>query len=264
MIVSTSTISTLLIQLFRIHNRISLPGLGAFVAEYQPATFSNDGTHMTPPSKKIVFRTNEVWNDGYLEEALATKENTTKEEAKKELSNYVRQLISELNNGEKVIFNDFGTLYKKLESSYYFELAQGVNLLPESFGLQELDVKPVSTVIPPLTPITPLTSAAGVAPAITPLSAEPISSGYTSPKSSYMASSTPSTSTYGNPKKTIAPPPASKGNRGIGWWILVIIVVLLVAAAFVFKKQFGELYDKWYYTPTEQELLKRYNSGERG
>ncbi len=175
MAVSLSSVGNLLAQLLRLHNRVSLPGMGAFVAEYQPASFIRGGKGMLPPAKTITFSTTELWNDGFLEEALANKTRIAPEEAKQELAQFIQEVHTLLKEGKRVELPNFGTMRITADGTYLFEKEEDTNLLPDSFGLLELDVTPLSyddipepvanphsgttplqSAITPLTPLTPI------------------------------------------------------------------------------------------------------------
>ena len=269
--ISISTVSELLLQLFRLHNRVSLPGWGAFVAQQQPATFSDDGKRLTPPSKKIIFRTNEVWNDGYLEEALAAKENKPKEEIKRILGSFLQNLAFDADNGKRILFKDLGSLSKNPDGTYRFDMLPGVNLLPESFGLLELEVTPIpaSGATKPFVTATPLIPTIKPPETITPLSVTPkpvaTTPAYVPPKP--IVATSASASFGAEPKsvpeaETWAEPP-HKSALGVVCWSLLGLVVALVVAFFVFKEQLSTLYDEHYYTPEERELLKDYETKNR-
>lgn len=169
---SLSIIGDLLAQLLRLHNRVSLPGLGAFVTEYRPAAIIKNGKGLLPPDKIVAFRISELWNDGLLEKEFASKAMISEEDAKKQIAQFVRELDTLLREGKRVEFPDFGTMRITADGDYYFKKDDDVNLLPESYGLLELDITPLPHETPPpaheplsfpkIEPFTP-------APVITPL-----------------------------------------------------------------------------------------------
>jgi len=193
MAISLFNVSKLLVQLLQVHNRVLLPGVGAFIAEYQSAAIVNDGKTLLPPSKSLIFRANEKWDDGFLEIALAQQDQISQEEAKQQLTQFTQEILSLLKEGNQVEFPDFGTLRKTSEGIYLFEKDADVNLLAASFGLPEIEMTPLQ-VVPIETP-----------PAIVPEKIykpiEPIK------------------------KKEEKP----KKKRGY-WWLIVVIILLAVAA----------------------------------
>ena len=50
-------LSKMVRQLILEHDKVFLPGLGAFVAEIVPSTFSDKGYTVNPPYRRLSFRT---------------------------------------------------------------------------------------------------------------------------------------------------------------------------------------------------------------
>ncbi|MDR0729768.1 MAG: SPOR domain-containing protein [Prevotellaceae bacterium] len=146
MAVSLFKISTILVELLREHNRVSLPGIGAFKTEYKPATLIKNGKSLLPPSKVIEFREEELWNDGLLEARVAAKECIPLDEAKQQITQLTTDIQTALDEGKRVELPDFGTLRITADGDYLFEKDDDLNLLPESIGLDELSITPLSEV----------------------------------------------------------------------------------------------------------------------
>jgi nucleoid DNA-binding protein len=155
MAVSLSIIGDLLAQLLRTHNRVSLPGLGAFVTEYKPAAIIKNGRGLLPPAKTVTFRTSELWNDGFLEKEFAAKAMIPEEEAKRQIAQFIREVDALLREGKRVEFPEFGTMRITADGDYSFKKDEDINLLPDAFGLLELDVTPLSYDTPPPVPPAP-------------------------------------------------------------------------------------------------------------
>ncbi|MDR2361457.1 MAG: SPOR domain-containing protein [Prevotellaceae bacterium] len=146
MAVSLFKISTILVELLREHNRVSFPGMGAFKTEYKSATLIKNGKSLLPPTKTIEFREEELWNDGLLEARVAAKESIPLDEAKQQIAQLSTDIQTALNEGKRVEFPDFGTLRITADGDYLFEKDDDLNLLPESAGLDELSITPLSEV----------------------------------------------------------------------------------------------------------------------
>jgi nucleoid DNA-binding protein len=138
--VSLFKVSNLLIGLLREHNRVSLPGIGAFKTEERPATFIRGGQSMLPPSKTVAFRIEEVWNDGLLEAALAENDAIPLEEAKQQLAEFTDRIHTAMQEeGRRIEFPDFGILRITADGDYLFEKDDDLNLSTAAFGLPEID-----------------------------------------------------------------------------------------------------------------------------
>ncbi|MDR3133505.1 MAG: SPOR domain-containing protein [Prevotellaceae bacterium] len=169
---SLSIIGDLLAQLLRTHNRVSLPGLGAFVTEYKPAAIIKNGKGFLPPTKTVAFRTSELWNDGFLEKEFAAKAMIPEEESKRQIAEFVRELDALLREGKRIEFPDFGTMRITADGDYSFKKDEDINLLPESFGLMELDVMPLPADTPPAPPVSPIPPVPPISP-VSPISSVP-------------------------------------------------------------------------------------------
>jgi hypothetical protein len=130
-------IVSLLRDLIIEHNRVSLPCLGSFLSEYEPACFVDGKIH--PPSKSIVFRQNEIWNDEKLEKSLSQHLNESIGVAKEETAFWVDDICVLLATGEMAVLEGLGKLYISKQSKLIFE-QMSENLLLDSFGLEPVDI----------------------------------------------------------------------------------------------------------------------------
>jgi nucleoid DNA-binding protein len=217
-----SVISVLLRQLLRTHNRVSLPGLGAFMVDLTPATIIKGGRAMCPPSKRIVFSTAEVWNDGLLEQALAKDQGYTQEGAQKQMAAFSQKLIEQLAAGRRVEFPELGMLRMTADKEWRFTPFEPVDMDADSFGLLELE----------MTPLTPRPS-------------EPSSPVTKPPVLPYMPP---------NPLPPIAEPPTRRRCSVVCWVLLVLL--LLVVGGFVFRRPIVDYIERTYYTPQELAYLR--------
>jgi hypothetical protein len=134
----SNTIVILLKELIMECNRVSLPCLGSFLSEYSPAAISEGKIY--PPSKAIVFRQNEIWNDEKLENRIAQVNNISIGVAKEELAFWIDNVCVLLATGEEVLLPDLGRLYVSGQAKLIFE-QNSENLLMESFGLEPVDIQ---------------------------------------------------------------------------------------------------------------------------
>ncbi|MDR0295614.1 MAG: hypothetical protein LBH91_05425 [Prevotellaceae bacterium] len=216
--VELSVISKLLQQLLSSYNRVSLPGLGAFKVEYTPATFINGGTGMTPPSKRIYFSSEEIWNDNLLEEALAKEQGCSLEEAKQQLAEFGEQTIQTLTNRQHIAFPGLGTLRITDEQEYHFEVET-----PDTFGLLILNE---TTLRPTITDPQPVDK-----PPILPVAVSPVQP----PK-----------------ERTYTKEPS------YWWLWLIAIIVVLAVCCYVFCEPIQTMIEKAYYGELYETFLKEY------
>ncbi len=126
-------------DLLREHNRVSLPGIGAFVGNYQPAKLNEDTFELAPPYKEITFSKDETWNDELLEKSVARVEEISDDEAKRMIAKAVDSIVDELNKNESCDLPGFGRLVKEAWR-ITFEIEEGLNLLTEAFGLETISI----------------------------------------------------------------------------------------------------------------------------
>lgn len=139
-----STLSRLLRELLLTHDRVSLPGMGSFIAELAPSVFSDRALVIHPPFRRVLFRTSEVWNDELLENLYATEQNTDLNTAKEKIQLFIREFINELNIKKNIIIPGFGTMKAIDQKDYFFVADKGLFIYPEAYGLEPINIKLLS------------------------------------------------------------------------------------------------------------------------
>ncbi len=135
-------ISSYIIILLEEHEYVILPGLGAFIAVYQPALLINEGRTMLPPTRRISFNPDLKINDGLLAGFLARQLKISPSRANKILEQYSEELIYRLDQDGKVVFDHLGIL--RLENNQFlFEADSSTVVSPGSFGLEPVAAEPV-------------------------------------------------------------------------------------------------------------------------
>ncbi|MEN6619464.1 MAG: hypothetical protein ABFC28_08250 [Rikenellaceae bacterium] len=139
-----STLSRLLRELLLTHDRVSLPGMGSFIAELAPSVFSDRALVIHPPFRRVLFRTSEVWNDELLENLYATEQDTDLNTAKEKIQLFIREFINELNIKKNIIIPGFGTMKATDQKDYFFVADKGLFIYPEAYGLEPINIKLLS------------------------------------------------------------------------------------------------------------------------
>jgi nucleoid DNA-binding protein len=219
--VELSVVSILLRQLLHTHDRVSLPGLGAFMVDLTSASLIKGGRAMRPPSKRIVFSSAETWNDGLLEQALAKDQGYTPEGAQKQIAAFSQRLIEQLTAGRRVELPELGMLRMTADKEWRFVPFETVDVDADSFGLLELEMTPLAPEPPkPLNPVT--------RPPVLP---------YMPPK----------------PLSPVAEPPARSRCSAVCW--VLIALLLLVVGGFIFRRPIVNYIEQSYYTPEQLAYL---------
>ena len=91
------------------NDRVVLPGLGCFVAELVPSTFSDKGYTINPPYRRLYFRSRPDQGDE-LVRFYAVSNNVDMAIADRIISDFVSELRSILHTKKTVIFPGLGRL----------------------------------------------------------------------------------------------------------------------------------------------------------
>jgi len=138
------TLSKLLRELLLTHDRVSLPGMGSFLAELAPSVFSDRAMVIHPPFRRVLFRTSEIWNDELLENSYAVEMNTDFKTAKEKIQIFMKEFINELNVKKSIKIPDFGTMRATDQRDYFFVADKDLFIYPEAYGLEPINVKLLS------------------------------------------------------------------------------------------------------------------------
>jgi len=116
---------------------VIVPDLGGFVANYRPAEMDLASNSFSPPRKEIIFSSKLDKNDGLLVNHISESEGVGYLEARLIISEFVDEVKSKLENGEKVVFSKIGNLQYDHNERFIFEIEIHENLLLDAFGLED-------------------------------------------------------------------------------------------------------------------------------
>ena len=125
-----------LIELLRLHDCVIVPDLGGFVTNYRPAEVDLASNSFNPPVKEIIFTGKLNKNDGLLVNYISETEGVGYMEARLIISEFVDELWSKLENGEKYEFKNIGSLQFDRNEKLIFEPEVHENLLLEAYGME--------------------------------------------------------------------------------------------------------------------------------
>ena len=121
-------------------DKVVLPGLGSFVAEVVPSTFSDKGYTINPPYRRLFFRAGSD-EGGALASFYASMNNVEQEVAEKIISDIVAELKTILYTRKTVIFPGLGRLRATKENNVFFVADEDLDIYPEGFGLEPISLK---------------------------------------------------------------------------------------------------------------------------
>ena len=128
-------LSTYISDLLYRYECVIIPGFGAFLTRYRPASIDEKSNTFNPPSKVLSFNRQLQVNDGLLANYIASAEKCSYESALQKVRNFSAHLSSELNNGNTVSLDKIGTFSLNEERSIQFEPVHKQNFSTSSFGL---------------------------------------------------------------------------------------------------------------------------------
>jgi|SRR5690554_3047341 len=128
-------LSTYISDLLYRYECVIVPGFGAFLTRYKPASIDENSNTFNPPSKVLSFNRQLQVNDGLLANYVASVEKCSYESALQKVRNFSANLTSELNSGNTVSLDKIGKFSLNEERSIQFEPIHKQNFNTSSFGL---------------------------------------------------------------------------------------------------------------------------------
>jgi len=125
-----------LVELLRLHDCVIVPDLGGFVTNYRPAEMDLANNTFNPPVKEIIFTGKLSKNDGLLVNYISETEGVGYFEARQIISEFVDEIWSKLENGEKIEFQNVGSLQFDRNEKLIFEPEVHENFLLEAYGME--------------------------------------------------------------------------------------------------------------------------------
>ena len=133
-------LSKMVKELILDRDRVVLPGLGTFVAEMVPATFSDRGYTINPPYRRLYFRSRQE-DDSALVELYSVSNNIGKDIAGRILADFLGELKEVLKEKKTVVFPGLGRLRATRENNFFFVPDEDLDIYPEGFGLAPISLK---------------------------------------------------------------------------------------------------------------------------
>jgi len=122
------------------HDSLGLPGLGTFVAEEMPASFSDRGYTVNPPYRRLSF-TERASDDTLLLDLYAGANPQAPKEAEAVLLSFLKELKEELELRKTVDLPGLGRLRATRENHFFFVADEALDISPEACGLSAVSLK---------------------------------------------------------------------------------------------------------------------------
>ena len=122
-------------------DEVALPGLGVFLAEFVPASFSDKGFTINPPYKRLTFRQEVNAGDDTLIRMYAEANNIGEDAAARIVNDFLSGLKDILMVRKAVVFPELGKLRATRENNFFFIADENLDIYPEGFGLEPVSLK---------------------------------------------------------------------------------------------------------------------------
>ena len=119
---------------------VTLPGIGAFVAEVVPSSFSDKGYTIHPPYRRLFFTPREG-EDTLLVDAYSSANHASRADAMRILGDFLREMKEVLKERKSIVFPGLGRLRATRENHFFFVADEDLDIYPAGFGLESVSLK---------------------------------------------------------------------------------------------------------------------------
>ena len=142
-------LSRIVKELITDHDKVGLPGLGTFVSEVVPASFSDKGYTINPPYRRLSFHPDNTEAD-LLVKFYADSNHVPLEASRVYITEFLSELKQVLIQRKTVIFPGLGRLRATKENNFFFVPDEDLDIYPDGFGLQPVSMKYIQGVADPV------------------------------------------------------------------------------------------------------------------
>lgn len=142
-------LSRIVKELITDHDKVGLPGLGAFVAEVVPASFSDKGYTINPPYRRLSFHPDNTEAD-LLVKFYSDSNHVPLEASRVYITEFLSELKQVLIQRKTVIFPGLGRLRATKENNFFFVPDEDLDIYPDGFGLQPVSMKYIQGMADPV------------------------------------------------------------------------------------------------------------------
>lgn len=128
---------------------VTIPGFGGFVMQANQAKLDGSRHKIYPPSRYPSFNSLLKHDDGLLMSRIAKAYDIPYAEAGARVRDFGGKLAQRISGGESIILEGIGEFKKGIEGSILFDPVRQVNFHPEAFGLEPLNIYPVTRQVQP-------------------------------------------------------------------------------------------------------------------
>ena len=122
------------------HDCVGLPGIGTFVAEEVPASFSDRGFTVNPPYRRLSFHSGRP-EDDLLARFYALRNSVDIDAAKAIITQYLSEFKEVLKDRKSISLPGLGRLRATKENNFFFVPDQDLDIFPDGYGLQPVSLR---------------------------------------------------------------------------------------------------------------------------
>ena len=122
------------------NDSVTLPGIGSFLAEIVPSSFSDKGYTINPPYRRLYF-TRKEGNDTLLVDFYASSNKVSRDDATKIVVTFLSEMRDVLKEKKTVHFPGLGRLRATKENNFFFIPDEDLDIYPAGFGLAPISLK---------------------------------------------------------------------------------------------------------------------------
>jgi len=243
------------------NDRVGLPGLGTFVAEVVPASFSDKGYTINPPYRRLSFHSGHP-TDELLASYYAESNALPLPEAKAILADYGSQMKEVLKSRKTIIFPGLGRLRATKDNTFFFVADEDLDIYPDGIALSQVSLKTHSE--------TPEEVARAVSHLSELIAAQPVAAAQstaeealkTAPEASEAAEAVAPGATFPQSSRSAgatAPAAIPEKKRRFRWWTIPLALLILAVIAFavfmILARVTPDFIDSILYTPEELRII---------
>ena len=123
------------------NDEVTLPGLGTFVSELMPSSFSDKGYTINPPYRRLSFRQRWKEDDSLLVDFYSETNGIEKAQAAEIVGEFVSGLKETLQSKKLIVLPGLGRLRATKENAFFFIADEDLDIYPGGFGLEPVSLK---------------------------------------------------------------------------------------------------------------------------
>lgn len=133
-------LSKMIGELLPDHDEVGLPGLGTFIAEMVPASFSDKGYTINPPYRRVTFLPSRSEDDSLIQ-AYSAGNGIDYDQAAAIIQSFLEQTRQTLLKDKIVVFPGLGRLRATRQNNFFFITDEDLDIFPDGFGLAPVSLK---------------------------------------------------------------------------------------------------------------------------